>query len=240
MKSKHLLPLPLLCLVFALQAQPAKVLRIKNGQDATKYIPARDRFQYEAFQSGKIAYMNGTYAQARFNYCYLFGEVMYIDTKGDTLLLADNSLVNYIDIGKTRYFSDQTNGHMELLEDNGAVKLAKRQIYKMGGSEKKGAYQNQNEQGSVSNASTFTDINGTVSTLPADNTVLLKPTAFFYVIDANHRFHKVSRNNLLKIFSKNKEAIDQYIREENINFNQEEDIRKIVKFSSQMNPESLK
>lgn len=42
---------------------------------------------------------------------------MYIDPKGDTLLLADNSLVNYIDIDKTRYFSDQTNGHMELLED---------------------------------------------------------------------------------------------------------------------------
>lgn len=66
MKINHLLPLPLLCLVFELQAQPAKVLRIKNGQNATKYIPARDRFQYEAFQSGKIACMNGTYAQARF------------------------------------------------------------------------------------------------------------------------------------------------------------------------------
>lgn len=62
MKINHLLSLLVVCLASELQAQPAKVLWIKNGQDATKYIPARDRFQYEAFQSGKIAYMNGTYA----------------------------------------------------------------------------------------------------------------------------------------------------------------------------------
>jgi hypothetical protein len=224
-------------MVCELHAQTNKLIRVQNGQDATKHIAAKDRFKYDAFQTGKITYMNGTYAQARFNYCYLFGEVMYIDPKGDTLLLANNGLVNYIDVGKVRYISEPMNGHMEILEDYGHIKLAKREIYKMRGSEKKGAYQNQNEQGSVSNSATFTDITGNVSTLPANNTILLRPNTFLFIIDSNRRFYKANKSNILKIFSANKRTIEQYISDQNINFNNEEDIRKIVKFSSQLKSE---
>lgn len=237
MKNKNLLTLLIMFVAFELQAQTNKLIRVQNGQDATKHIAAKDRFKYDTFQTGKITYMNGTYAQARFNYCYLFGEVMYIDPKGDTLLLANNGLINYIDIGKVRYISDQTNGHLEILEDYSNIKLAKREIYKMRGSEKKGAYQNQNEQGSVTNSATFTDITGNVSTLPANNTILLKPTVFFYAIDSNRSFYKISRSSILKIFPRNKKEIEQYIHDQPINFNNEEDIRKIVKFSSQLKSE---
>ncbi|GLU52087.1 hypothetical protein [Dyadobacter frigoris] len=215
-------------------AQPTKILRVKNGQDATKYISAKDRFEYPDFQFGRLNYTNGKYAVTKLNYCYLLGEVMFISAKGDTLAMADNNQINYADIGNNRFYPFPENGFVEVIEDCGVMLLTKKTQYQRGGIEKKGAYQNSNEIGSVYNASTFTDINGRTILLPASNTILLKPMTTFLFMDLNHRFNKANKGSLLKIFSKNKNIIEKYLDEQNIDFNSEEDLKKVVLYCSEL------
>lgn len=217
-----------------INGQPSKVLRVKNGQDATKYVSAKDRFEYPDFLIGRLNYINGKYAVSKLNYCYLLGEVMFINTQGDTLALADNNQIRYADIGKSRFYPLPENGFVEVVKDCGTMLLTKKIQYQKGGIENKGAYQNNNEIGSVYNASTYTDINGRKIILPASNTILLKPTTNYLFMDTNHRFSKASKTSLLRIFSKNKSAVEKYLDEQNIDYNNEEDLKKAVLFCSEL------
>lgn len=210
--------------------QPASVVRVKNGKDATKYVAAKDRFLYKDFQTGRIQYKNGNFANAKVNYCYLFGEIMFVDPKGDTLLIADNNLVSYVQIEERIFLFAAGTGYLEVVDDHKNIKLARQIKYVRGGFERHGAYENRNELGAVSNAANFTDINGMVSKLPPNNTILLKPVSHYFFIDGNGRSHKASRDAILRIFSKSKKPINAFLISEKLNFSKEADLRSIVSF----------
>ncbi|WP_221392405.1 hypothetical protein [Dyadobacter sp. NIV53] len=222
-------------LVYTSYAQPTKVLRFKNGQDATKHISTQDRFQFMDFQSGKLYFANGKFTPAKLNYCYLNGEVMYIDHKGDTLLIDKNNRVSYAEIGKFIFHADPVNGYMQVVEEFGNIMLTKKHRYKMGGIEKKGAYNNKNEQGSVSNTANYTDpISGVTTSLPINNIVLLRPDLSYFIVDMNGRSFHADKHNLLKIFSRNKSAIVKYLNATKIDFNDEEDLKKAIRYCSEL------
>jgi hypothetical protein len=234
MKTELLLFIAMLSFsAFAAYAQPTKVLRVKNGKDATRSIPAKDRFEYKDFQYGKLNYKNGNYAQTRLNYCYLLGEVMYINQQGDTLLIADNNAISYAEIGKDIFYPDAGNGYLAVVADCGVVLLAKKEQYKIGGNEKHGAYQSQNENGAVYNAANFTDINGVSTQLQPNNTVLLRPTLNYFLLDINKRSYKANRASFLKIFAKHKAEVDSFLNEEHIDFTKEDDLKKAIRFCSE-------
>ncbi|MCF0057096.1 hypothetical protein [Dyadobacter sp. CY356] len=214
--------------------QPHKILRVKNGQDATKHVSSKDRFKYQDFQSGRLHYNNGKFALSRLNYCYLLGEVIFINTQGDTLALADNNQLRYAEIGNQRFYPFPENGFVEIVEDYGVIKLTKKVRYQKDGIEKKGAYENNNEIGSIYNASTFTDITGRTTILPPDNTILLKLNTSYFFMDVNNRFSKATKTNLVKIFWKNKNAVEKYLDDQNIDFSKEEDLKKVLRYCSDL------
>ena len=224
-----------LCLLISfsfVHGQSKNIIRVKNGQDAANYASPKDRFQYPEFQAGTIHFTNGRTGSGRLNYCYLLGEIMFINDKGDTLALADNNLVRYADIGKTLFYSIPENGYAEMIEDGGMTRLVRKVRYQVSGIEKKGAYQSPDDTGALHNASTFTDFTGRTIPLSPNNTVVLKPVISYFFMDNNHRFNKATKNNLLKIFSKKKAQIEPYLQEQNFNYLKEEDLRKAIRYCS--------
>lgn len=215
-------------------AQPARVARVKNGQDATRFVSAKTRYQFPEFMYGKLNYKNGGYAVSKLNYCYLLGEIMFIDAHGDTLAIANNQDVNFAEIGQTQYYTDPLNGYVEIVENCGTILLAKKEQFQKDGIEKHGAYQASNEQGAMANANTFTDITGNVTILPVNNTIVLKPTRTYLFIDGNRRFYKASRNSLLRVFAKQKNEVSHYLDQMNFDFSKEDDLKKAVRFCSEL------
>jgi hypothetical protein len=231
--SKTILTIICLLISFSfVNAQSKNIIRVKNGQDAANYASSKDRYQYPEFQAGTIHFTNGRTGSGRLNYCYLLGEIMLINDKGDTLALADNNLVRYADIGKTHYYYIPENGYAEMVENCGMALLVKKVKYQISSIEKKGAYQSPDDTGSLYNASTYTDVTGRTIILSPNNTVLLKPVVSYFFRDANHRFNKATKNNLLKIFSKKKAEIAPYLEEQNFNYLNEEDLRKAIRYCS--------
>jgi hypothetical protein len=53
-------------------------------------------------------------------------------------------------------------------------------------------------------------------------------------MDQNNRFYKPNKSGLLKLFSNHKKAIDTYSKEESIDFDNEESLKKILLFCSQL------
>jgi hypothetical protein len=227
-----LLPIGVLLFFSQAYAQPTKTIRIKNGQDATTVVSVKERYQFPEFQSGKVSYVNGNYAVSKLNYCYLLGEVMFIDARGDTLAIADNNMISYAEIGKARFYPQPLHGFVELVENCGEVTLVKKVQYQKGGIEKKGAYQNENDIGALHSATTFTDVNGRVTMLGVNNTIVMKPTVSYLFMDRNRRFSKAGETNLLKIFSKKKEELKPYLGNRNFNYANEEDLKKVLRYCS--------
>jgi hypothetical protein len=136
--SKTILTIICLLAYFSfVNAQSKNIIRVKNGQDAANYASSKDRYQYPEFQAGTIHFTNGRTGSGRLNYCYLLGEIMFINDKGDTLALADNNLVRYADIGKTHYYYIPENGYAEMVENCGMALLVKKVKYQISSIEKK-------------------------------------------------------------------------------------------------------
>jgi uncharacterized pyridoxamine 5'-phosphate oxidase family protein len=70
--------------------------------------------------------------------------------------------------------------------------------------------------------------------LEAKGDIVLSKEKLYFFIDQNNRFYKANKSNLLKIFVKNKKTIESYIRDESIDFDNEESLKKILLFCSQL------
>jgi hypothetical protein len=61
---------------------------------------------------------------------------------------------------------------------------------------------------------------------------LAKQTSYYF-IDQNERVHQAKKSTLLKLFGRHKKAIEDYIDTNQVDFTQEEDLKKLFAFCAQ-------
>jgi len=217
-------------LAFAQNANP--VYRIKDLNDINKIIPFKDRFQYEQFQDGKVYFRNGKISTAKLNYSYVYAEIMFINPRKDTLLLADLDYISHVDIADHSYYFLKGHGHIEHLADYGRYSLGRKSHYVKMGNERYAAYDQYSSTSAISTYSSFINQAGTIQFLKGNNKVVMKKIAAYYFMDRNERFLTASRQNLLKAYSSHKKVINQYLKEHNPDFAQEKDLNQVLEFCS--------
>lgn len=215
---------------FAQNTHP--VFRVKDVNDISKIIPYKDRFQFEQFQDGKVYFRNGKVTAAKLNYSYIYAEIMFINPKKDTLLLADLDYINFVSIADHSYFYFKGHGHIEQIEDFGQVNLGKKSYYLNMGNEKYAAYGQYSSTSAISSYSSFINQDGMIQFLKGNNKVVMKKNASYYFIDRNKQFLVANRQNLLKAYSSHKKEINQYLKQKNPDFEQEPDLKQVLAFCS--------
>ncbi|GAB3316647.1 hypothetical protein GCM10027299_07150 [Larkinella ripae] len=218
--------------VSELQAQKNGILRIKGGPNWQHSVPMPDRYRYPQFREGKVEYRNGQSAAGRFNYNILIGEMQFIDPKGDTLSLANETLVRSVQLAETGYRYDPKYGFVELLADYSAVRLAFKPIFKTLRAEKNGAYNQSSGTSSITQYKSFIGGSGQLSRLEQEGDLLLEKDVVYLMIDQNNRFYRISKSAVLKLFSKSRSAIEDYLKAESIDFKKEEDLKRLLQFCS--------
>lgn len=216
-----------------LQAQENKLFKIKAGEDIQRSLPFTDKYRYPQFKIGGVAFLNGGTTPARLNYSLLLGEMHFISPAGDTLSLANESTIKWVQLGNDYFYYSPDYGYLEIIHDLPTVKLAIKQIFRVASVEKVGAYQQSSGVSSIKNYSILATGNSSVKRLEAKGDVVLSKEKFYFFIDQNNRFYKATKSNLLKIFVKNKRAIESYIKEESIDFTNEENLKKLLQYCSQ-------
>lgn len=88
-------------------AQDRKILKINPGESMVSTIPFSDQYNYPSYKDGTVQFRNGNYAKALMNYNVLFGEIQFIDPKGDTLSAIDPGAVQYITPDSSRCYFDR-------------------------------------------------------------------------------------------------------------------------------------
>lgn len=217
-----------------LLAQEAKLIKIKAGEDIQSAVLFADKYRYPQFKEGTVTFFTGTTTAGKLNYNLLLGEMQFISPSSDTLSLANEATIKEIKIGENRFYYDLKNGYLEVREEYQSIKLAIKQSFRVAGIEKIGGYQQSSAVSSIKNYSILANGNSSVKRLEAKGDIVLSKEKLYFFIDQNNRFYKANKSNLLKIFVKNKKTIESYIRDESIDFDNEESLKKILLFCSQL------
>ncbi|MFC5410971.1 hypothetical protein ACFPMF_16750 [Larkinella bovis] len=215
-----------------LRAQDFGILRIKGGPNWQQSVPIRDRYRYEQFRQGIIAYGNGQRATGQLNYNILIGEMQFIVPNGDTLAVDNESTIRAIQIGENSFRYDPKYGFMEIRADFQPILLVFKPIFKTIRAEKNGGYNQSSGTSSISQYKSFIGSSGQLSRLEQEGDLLLEKDMLYGMIDQNNRFHKLTRSTVLKVFAKHKPLIETYLKTEMIDFKKEGDLKKLLHFCS--------
>jgi hypothetical protein len=213
------------------QAQQSPTsFRVKSGGDALKVIPAQHQYRYPAFQKGKVVYMNGSFAEAPFNYNLLLGEVQFINPKGDTLALDGEATLHSVLIGDNPFIFSQDNGFLEVVANYNIVSLGKSQNLELAGAEKEGAYNQSSGASSIRTKSSYVGNNSKGYKLEQKGDVVFTEKVSYFLIDQRNQFYPANKSNVLKMFPKHRKAITAYLKEHSLDFKKEEELKELLRF----------
>ena len=227
MKIKLAFTIMLLTLASLSNAQKHEQFIINPGERPVEAIPDSSQYAYPSFIRGSISFRDDrSSGTARLNYNYLFEEMMFLNTKGDTLAIDDAATIRQIVINTdTFYFS---NVFIKQMATYGDIKLGRREFFRISNIRKTGAMglPTSNTVESFKAASTASDLR----TLVVQEVLNLEKMTQFYFGDKFNKFQLANRNNLLELFPEKRKLIKAYLKETNVNFIREDDIIKLLAY----------
>lgn len=191
-------------------------------------------YLYPQFTDGKAISINGITTLSKFNYNLLTGEVEFIDANKDTLAIADMKMIKTIAIGDDLYFyNNQGEFLLKMVETYNTTSLLKEQKYQLTNMKTKGAMGTQSNSQAPSNAPNLYN-DGVLQPLTSDGTMEFSVKTYYYFVGKDNRFFLVNKSNLMKMYADSKGELSKYLKENKINFKNEESVKKVLSFSDQL------
>ena len=220
------LPLILLVCCCSAHAQDSTII-IKAGTSFNESVSITDLYEYPQFVYGKVFFRPGDSSAARLNYNRFLDEMHFIDLKGDTLNIAYPGTIKFIRISNDLFYYD--NGYVKLIKDNNTIKLAAKQTLRMSGKNKIGAYNTASTTSAIDSYSSLTIDHKNYNLTPREDIKLTKRTDYYFGDKYNH-FVLANKKNLLRLFSKQNGALTAYLKENDVDFTNREDIEKLFHY----------
>ena len=217
-----------------LAAQDSTFVTIKAGNRVDDVLKPTDIFYYPQFTNGKVFFRDGSKAMGKMNYSRLFDQVLFIGPKGDTLALADEKTIKFIAIDRDTFYYDE--GYIRLIEDNGVVKLAEKQIWIVADVRKIGTHNRPTSTVAVTSFSTYADELGRAKSydLLINEDIVIRRQAYYYFGDEYNKFARAGKKKLLLLFPKEQMNLENYLKENKVNFDKRDDLEKLARFLSQL------
>ena len=217
-----------------LAAQDSILVTIKAGNRVDDVLKPADIFYYPQFTNGQVFFRDGSKALGKMNYSRLFDQVLFIGPKGDTLALADEKTIKFIAIGKDTFFYDE--GYIRLIEKSGVVKLAEKQIWVVADVRKIGTHNRPTSTVAVTSFSTYADVIGRAKSydLLINEDIVIRRETYYYFGDEYNKFARAGKKRLLLLFPKEQMNLENYLKENKVNFDKRDDLEKLAQFLSQL------
>ena len=208
-------------------SQTTEIITVKAGQNISDAF--KEIYRYPQFYAGRVYFMNGDVSAAKLNYNLISQAMLFTTSTGDTLAIDNESTIKYITIEKDTFYYD--DGYLELVENYGRVKLAIKQKINFSDKKKIGAFGLPTSTLRTEGDDTFLGDRRYNFTI-AEDLVFKKETEYFLNDDSNH-FLAINKKNLLKLYPKKKDKIENFMKENNINLREEKDIKRLVQYLNQ-------
>lgn len=217
-----------------LSAQDSTLVTIKAGYRVKDVLKTADIYYYPQFTNGKVFLRDGSRATARMNYTRLYDQMLFIDGKGDTLALADEKTIKYIVVNKDTLYFDE--GYVRLIADYGAVKLAEKQLWVVADVRKIGTHDTPKNTVAITSLSNLYDPGGRAKSYDflINEDIIIRKETQYYVGDKYNHFVRTSKKKLLLLFPKEQLSIENYLKENKVDFDNKHDLEKLAKFLDQL------
>lgn len=216
-----------------LLAQDSTLVTIKAGDKVNDVLAATDIYHYPQFTKAEIFFKSGTKATAKMNYTRLFDQMLFIDAKGDTLALANEKTIKFIAVDKDTFYYDE--GYIRVIADNDFAKLAEKQVWVVADIRKTGTH-NTASSASVTTVKTFRHGNDVArNNLTLNEDLVLRKEIHYYIGDEYNHFVLAGKKRLLQLFPKEQRRIENYLKENKVDFNKKDDLEKLSQFIGRHN-----
>ena len=216
-----------------LWAQDSTYITIKSGDIVQEGLSTAEMYYYPQFTKGVVFFKSGTKATAKINYTRLFDQILFIDGKGDTLALAEEQTIKFIAVDKDTFYYDE--GYVRIIADNDFVKLAEKQIWVVADIRKPGPHNTSTSTIGVTSVRTFRQGNDAVrNPLTLDEDIVLRKETHYYFGDEYNHFARAGKKGLFELFNKKQRSIENYLKENKVNFDKKDDIEKLYQFISML------
>ena len=205
-------------------SQTTELITVKAGQSL--YDLHKEIYRYPNFKEGKVYFLEGGLSAGKLNYNFISEAMQFISPTGDTLSLADEPTIKYVTVEKDTFYYDK--GYLEGLINAGTVKLAIKQKIKFKDTYKIGAFGTASPTLRTENEKTYMGDNR-YNLIIAEDLIFVKEKDYYL----NVRFRDfviVTKKNLIKLFPKQKDNIESFLKENNINLRVESDLKKLVQY----------
>ena len=192
---------------------------VKAGEGIKESVPDSLKFRYPKFVTGYVYFRDGKNSMAPLNYNLLNGEMEFIARGKDTLSMDNEPTIKVIRINNDSFYYDKV--YMELVMSNGSLKLAKKELLKIGHVKKIGASDQSSSTSSITSLSSY---------YPELGDLMLIKQTVYYIGDKYNHFLRANKKNVIKMFGRKQGEIEIFLRENKIIFNKEDDLKKLVNF----------
>src|SRR4030095_12622094 len=110
-----------------LLAQDSTLVTIKTGDKVEDVLTPGDIYHFPQFIKGEVFFKDDRKATAKMNYTRLFDQMLFINSKGDTLALANEKTIKFIALDQDTFYYEE--GYIRIIEDKDLVKLAEKQAW---------------------------------------------------------------------------------------------------------------
>jgi hypothetical protein len=216
-----------------LSAQDSTLVTIRTGESVNDVLSSAEIYHYPQFTNGKVFLRDGAKAVGKMNYNRLYGQMLFINHKGDTLALADEKNIKLIVIDRDTFFYGE--GYIRLIANNGVTKLTEKQVWVLADIRKIGTHNRPTTTVAVTSLSSFTNGKDAAKSkdLIMNEDVVLKKETQFYFGDKYNLFVPANKKGIQQLFPKEHTSIDIYLKENKVNFNKKEDVEKLYQFLCQ-------
>jgi hypothetical protein len=226
MKKRCFLSLLFSLVVFACIAQK-DYYTLNPGEKYVDGIPDTAIYYSPQFIKGYVKLKDGRSGALVLNYNYLYEEMIFINDHKDTVAVISPQDFNFFVLGKDTFYFDKV--YLRNIASFGEVYLAERDYFGVADVKKEGPLSTSTSVGiEVIRRTEATDNSG-VRELVAKEVMTIKKYRQYFIGNDRKGFAIATKKSVLKMYPDKSAFIKSYLTGNNINFNNPDDLVKLLK-----------
>jgi len=230
---KTLLLLSIYFISWTAFCQSPNLVKVKVGDDPLKSIPVAERYRYKEFLSGFVFDQNGKpTAVSKMNFQLITGNLESISGKGDTVVM-DNSDNRYLNVQvRSEYFQHtKADEYFHILMKSESVKLVSKLRWMI---IRRESVENEGLRIAMSSQQQSTRRDPTTGRVILNEDLVYSKIMSFYLMDNEENVEFVGKASFADSFPEHKKEIKAFINDNQIDFDKEQDLRKLFRYCTSL------
>jgi len=214
-------------------AQNSQVIAAGDNDDLMDKVSTHLQFLFPEFTNGEVYFRNAPKGTGTLNYNMLAGEMQFLEDD-EIMGIANVKDVVVVNIANRMFYPYNHTEFAEeiLVTDN--CRLRVRRKGSIAQHSKSGAYGTSSSTASITSYSSV-NTDGRQYGLNVASNVLISLNYFYYLVGTNGKYTQIKNvKTFTKQFPVYKAQIETFVKERNIHFNKEEDLKALIVYCSEL------